>query len=173
MSAPNKEAVVMATKVGTPGNDTLVGVDSESNLIYGDTSGHLDEGTGGNDTLTGGANSPSNTIYGDADEILGGTTPGTGGNDTLIGGVNSNNLLVGDAATLRGGGANGGNDILIGGVGGVNFLIGDAGGALGNAGGGFDRLDQRCQHHGSHVGRFSRFGDFILRLPAGHGPYRD
>jgi hypothetical protein len=52
----------MAKIVGTLGDDIIVGVDGTDNLIYGDTDGTLSSpATGGNDTITGGANG-TNTI---------------------------------------------------------------------------------------------------------------
>src|SRR5262249_15141869 len=79
----------------------------------------LQPGTGGNDKLTGGANS-TNTLYGDVDALVG----SNGGNDTLTGGANSTNTLYGDGGTAHGNFA-GGDAGLIGGAGGVNFLYGD------------------------------------------------
>ena len=54
----------MAKIVGSGFDDTLVGVKKEANTIYGDTDGTADPVTPvGNDTLTGGVNSPQgNTI---------------------------------------------------------------------------------------------------------------
>jgi hypothetical protein len=123
MSAQNKEDAIMATLTGDLGNNTLTGTDGEANTIYGDAISLTGMVTGGNDTLTGGANSPDNTIYGDAQSMEG---PATGGNDTLIGGANSTNNLYGDAYSMGGGPSTGGNDILIGGIGGVNYMYGDA-----------------------------------------------
>jgi Ca2+-binding RTX toxin-like protein len=136
VSPQNREDEIMATIVGTSGNDILNGVRGQDNLIYGDTSDTLSAGPGGNDTITGGANG-TNTIYGDAETIMG--HAGSGGADTLIGGTNSINTLVGDADTTLGA-PNGGNDTLIGGVGGSNTLIGDFVDAGGGASGGTDRL---------------------------------
>jgi hypothetical protein len=110
--------------VGLPGNDNLIGIAGEANDIYGDALVGSGGGfQGGDDTLTGGANSPLNNIYGDAGSIGG---PGHGGNDTLIGGVNSENHLFGDAESMGGGPTTGGDDTLIGGEGGVNYMYGDA-----------------------------------------------
>jgi hypothetical protein len=114
----------MAVKEGTLGNDNLTGIKGEANDIYGDAlAGSGGSFHGGNDTLTGGAKSPLNNIYGDAYSING---PGTGGDDTLIGGANSENHLFGDAYSISGGPGNGGNDTLIGGKGGVNYMYGDS-----------------------------------------------
>jgi hypothetical protein len=146
----------MAILNGDFGNDRLVGVDGETNEIYGDAPFPVlypPGSTGGDDTLIGGANSPNNSLYGDAwdlgplgtggnDTLIGGAdstynflygdafymddVDQTGGDDTLIGGANSTNYLYGDARVM-GPLATSGNDILIGGEGGTNYLIGDDG----------------------------------------------
>ena len=79
----------------------LDGTDNESNQIYGDTDGTISPpdtpARGGNDTLTGGADSDSdnNTLYGDADRM---DNDAKGGDDNLTGGADSNNnFLYGDA----------------------------------------------------------------------------
>jgi hypothetical protein len=54
----------MAITVGTAGNDTLVGVKGEDNLIHGDPDSPGGSFIGGNDTIIGGANS-NNTLVGD------------------------------------------------------------------------------------------------------------
>ena len=41
----------MATQVGTFENDTLIGIDGEPNILWGDTDGTVFHFTGGNDTL--------------------------------------------------------------------------------------------------------------------------
>jgi len=70
----------MAQTVGGFGDQTLVGVKGEDNLIFGDTDGQMSGNNtlGGNDTLIGGANS-DNTLIGDAQSmaspVTGGTTP--------------------------------------------------------------------------------------------------
>jgi hypothetical protein len=67
----------MATTVGTLGNDTLIGVKGEDNLIYGDA---LDpqggQFQGGNDTIIGGANA-DNILVGDAHSMTGISSAGT------------------------------------------------------------------------------------------------
>jgi hypothetical protein len=139
VSPQDREDEIMTNLiVGFPfSNDILNGVNGQDNLIYGDSSGTLDPGTGsGNDTITGGANG-TNTLIGDAETLMGAGS--TGGNDTLIGGVNSINVLVGDANSTDGA-PHGGNDTLIGGVGGSNTLIGDFVNRSGAASGGDDRL---------------------------------
>jgi hypothetical protein len=78
----------MATRVGTLGDDTLVGVKGEPNDLWGDTMGTLSGGSGGsggNDILIGGANSTDNHLYGDANAIMG--MAAEGGDDTLTGGA--------------------------------------------------------------------------------------
>jgi hypothetical protein len=72
----------MAITVGTAGNDTLVGVKGEDNLIHGDPDSPGGSFIGGNDTIIGGANS-NNTLVGD-ESLMDGLA--TGGDDTLIGG---------------------------------------------------------------------------------------
>ena len=64
------------------GNDTLIGADSATNNLYGDADEMHDSTRGGNDTLTGGDVSFSN-LFGDA-RIMDGDS--RGGNDTLNGG---------------------------------------------------------------------------------------
>jgi hypothetical protein len=56
----------MTTQVRTFGNDYLIGVDGETNIIWGDTDGIMSHSTGGNDILIAGAHSPLNEVYGDA-----------------------------------------------------------------------------------------------------------
>jgi Ca2+-binding RTX toxin-like protein len=105
------EIMTTNTIVGTSGNDTLTGIDGETNIIYGDTDGQLmgEMGVGGNDTLIGGANA-DNTLIGDANSMVG---PATGGNDTLIGGVGGTNTMIGDAVSEMSGEGKGGNDRLV------------------------------------------------------------
>jgi Ca2+-binding RTX toxin-like protein len=101
----------MVTKIGTFGDDTLIGVNGTDNLIFGDTDGSLSGGssTAGNDTLIGGKNA-TNTLIGDADSMA---SPVTGGNDTLTGGIGGANTLIGDAVHSTGAAPTGGNDRLI------------------------------------------------------------
>jgi hypothetical protein len=110
VSPQNREDKIMAIIVGTFGNDTLVGIDGEDNLIYGDVV-DAQGGTfeGGDDTLIGGANS-NNTLIGDAGTMTG---ISTGGDDTLIGGIGGTNILIGDAVTAGGGPPTGGADRLV------------------------------------------------------------
>jgi Ca2+-binding RTX toxin-like protein len=100
----------MPTQTGTLGDDTLIGVDGQDNLIFGDptdvSGGQFD---GGDDTLIGGANA-NNTLVGDTDTMTG---TGSGGNDTLIGGIGGTNILIGDAFTAGGGIPSGGDDRLV------------------------------------------------------------
>ena len=128
---------------------TLVGIDGETNIIYGDLfkiednkggndvliggGGNIDnflygdvelmtDSRGGNDVITGGANGLGNYLYGDAGNMY----DSWGGNDVLIGGASSNNnRLYGDAYEMSGG--QGGNDALTGGSNSlINTLHGDA-----------------------------------------------
>jgi len=85
-------------------------VKSELNELYGDSIENYGGATGGDDNLTGGANS-TNYLFGDASEIRGGA--GAGGDDTLTGGANATNTLYGDAESMVGP-STGGNDTLIG-----------------------------------------------------------
>jgi hypothetical protein len=98
------------TQAGGTGNDTLVGVKGQDNLIYGDpivqAGGQFQ---GGDDILIGGANA-NNTLVGDTNVMVG---TATGGNDTLIGGKGGTNTLIGDAQEAGGGIPTGGADILV------------------------------------------------------------
>jgi hypothetical protein len=99
------------TQAGGAGNDTLVAVKGQDNLIYGDPIGQPGgQFQGGNDTLIGGA-AANNTLVGDTNVMVG---TATGGNDTLIGGKGGTNTLIGDAQEAGGGRPTGGNDILVG-----------------------------------------------------------
>jgi hypothetical protein len=113
----------MATLVGDFGNNTLVGIKGEDNLIYGDTSGQQSGqmSIGGNDTLIGGTNS-NNTLIGDADSMA---SPVTGGNDTLIGGKGGTNTLIGDAVTSIGAAPTGGDDRLVSAANTTDHMWGD------------------------------------------------
>ncbi|WP_050531873.1 calcium-binding protein [Pseudaestuariivita atlantica] len=112
-----------ATLIGGDDRITIIdgGVESriagEATLQDGDTSL-----TGGNDTLTG---SPTvgDRVFGEVEELLGGTF--TGGND-LLNGRGGDDTLAGDIGTLSGGTASGGNDTLNGGPG-DDILHGDVG----------------------------------------------
>jgi hypothetical protein len=118
-------------------NQTLVGIDNESNLIIGDVDTITDDARGGNDVLIGGNGfNVSNTLYGDALSITAdhSTEHPSGGTDILIGGSASGdidifNIFCGDAPQMFR--AQGGNDVLIGanysGSGSLqNALFGDA-----------------------------------------------
>jgi hypothetical protein len=59
------------------GAQTLIGTDGESNFLVGDASFLLMNSMGGNDTLIGGANSPDNQLYGDADTLIRGASAQT------------------------------------------------------------------------------------------------
>jgi hypothetical protein len=108
----------MAYLVGDFGNNILppsgTVIDGEpENFLFGDTDGTLfPPNAGGNDTLTGGAFSSFNFLFGDADVIKNGAA---GGDDFLTGGVNAtSNELYGDADLMKNG-AVGGDDSLTGG----------------------------------------------------------
>jgi serralysin len=120
-------------------NDVLKGVDDMSNTLYGDAFEMLDHARGGNDLLIGGAGGFNQTDILVADaSVMDGRT--SGGNDTLIGGVGPFNVLYGDANAMHGG-ARGGNDLLIGGDNSAHdSLIGDASTMDGNSRGGNDTL---------------------------------
>ncbi len=122
----------------TGGDDTLTGgAASPGNALYGDATFIYGYAAGGDDALTGGANSSSNTLYGDAAFLF---ESAAGGNDTLVGGANaSRNTLYGDAAMITNS-AIGGDDTLVGGAGSSNDLYGDAKNAFGTATCGNDRL---------------------------------
>ena len=90
----------MAPLIGTKGNDHIIGLLGEDNIIFGDpyTEGNF-EGF------------PSNGQVLDA---------GRGGNDDLEGRGDGVNVIIGDAG-LMSGTASGGNDQIFGGAG-FNFL---------------------------------------------------
>jgi parallel beta-helix repeat protein len=130
-----------AAKIGTAGNDTLVGSATQDRLEAGDGDDSI-SGQDGNDLADGGMG---------ADTILGGKgndlLSGGGGNDSLNG--NSGNdvlwggdgidVLVGDAGDdLLDGGA--GNDNVNGGTG-NDIVVSDLGNDVLNGGAGFDTLD--------------------------------
>ena len=100
---------------------TLVGIDGDTNIIYGD-SYEIENRQGGNDVLNAGTLSPLNYLYGDAFEL----SKSRGGNDLLIGGDFSySNYLCGDAFVMSD--SQGGNDVLTGGANSTaNQLHGDA-----------------------------------------------
>ncbi|WP_295627339.1 calcium-binding protein [uncultured Nitrosomonas sp.] len=108
----------MASYIGTNGNDTLIGLDDDSDELTGKL---------GNDVLIGGDGKGSDwALYTHAPSavtvnLVAGTASGGDGNDTLLGienisGSSHNDILIGDANsnTLKG---NKGNDTLIGGDG--------------------------------------------------------
>jgi len=148
-------------------NDTIYGSDRLIDVIYGDTTGDITEGRGGNDQIFGLGGSvfrgQGDVLYGDAanlrgtakggnDLIDGGafsdllhgdaedliTDEARGGNDTLVGGTGTDTAR-GDSLRIDGHGK-GGNDLLLGGDGDDN-LFGDATFLAGHAQGGNDRLD--------------------------------
>jgi hypothetical protein len=101
-------------------DDTLLGVDDATNVLFGDAFAMDDHAVGGNDTLTRGSSlsaDTSNTLYGDAFDM---TDHALGGNDTLFGGANLStastvtNVLFGDAFHMDDH-ATGGADTLTGG----------------------------------------------------------
>ena len=74
-------ATLSGKKIGK--HQTLTGIDSQDNEIFGDAAFIIDNAKGGNDTLTGGDNSGSgeinNRLYGDAFDMR---NNARGGNDT-------------------------------------------------------------------------------------------
>ena len=107
------------------GNDTLTGgAFSSFNFLFGDADVIKNGAAGGDDFLTGGVNATSNELYGDADLMKNGAV---GGDDSLTGGADSfGNLLYGDAKTMRNR-SEGGDDTLTGGASSdFNDLYGDA-----------------------------------------------
>jgi Ca2+-binding RTX toxin-like protein len=122
------------------GGDTIFGDDARIDTIYGDTSGDIAEGRGGDDQIFGLGGSfgrgQGDSLYGDAANLRGGAV---GGDDLLDGGAFAD-LLHGDAASLVADSARGGDDRLYGGTGG-DTLRGDALRLYGDARGGNDRLD--------------------------------
>lgn len=135
----------MQFKYGDLSNNVLAGTDNETNFIYGDGSFLPQGATGGNDTLTGGANTGNvpglgNVLYGETQVM----SNSTGGNDTLTGGANAlendvyfQNDLYGDAQYMFN--STGGDDTIIGGANSVNYLFGDAANVYDSIGGD-DRL---------------------------------
>jgi hypothetical protein len=121
----------MISSIG--GDDTLtVGAGSVENRLYGDAFSMFSS-TGGNDILTGGANSFSNALVGDVALL----DASLGGNDILTGGANSRNDLVGDAITAQNG-AVGGDDRLVSGTNATDYMWGDFQRIFGSATGGND-----------------------------------
>ena len=149
----------MAIIVGTTGNDPQLRGTTETDEIFGDTTGTLNgvggndrifglantleeverisgdaftigpDGRGGNDVIQGGDG--QDHIYGDARDVL----YGIGGNDVIYQNGGSGRLF-GDAEDIAAGGR-GGNDRLYGG----SFVIGDGDNALVDVQGGNDLLD--------------------------------
>jgi hypothetical protein len=130
----------MATRNGTPGNDTLTGTASADSLFgLGGNDSLL--GLAGNDSLFGGTGSDrlfggigSDRLFGGRgnDRLFGGngddTLRGDEGNDNLFGGTGSDHLFGGNGRdTLTGSTSNavGEIDILTGGLDGDLFVLGD------------------------------------------------
>ena len=122
------------------GDDTIIGDDFRIDVIYGDTSGDITEGRGGNDQIFGRGGSfgrgQGDSLYGDAENLRGTAR----GGDDLIDGGTAGDLLHGDAASQISDNASGGNDSLFGGPG-DDTARGDALRLSGNAWGGNDLLD--------------------------------
>ena len=78
--------------------------------------------TGGNDTLVGGANSPSNTLVGDVVWVY---ADATGGDDRLVSGDNSPDQMWGDFQNVISGSVEGGHDTFVFGPGNGNDFIYD------------------------------------------------
>ena len=105
---------------GTPGNDILIGGDSDDDTIYGDAGNDRIDGGYGNDNLFGGAGDDIITDIGGGD-----TLRGEGGNDVIQAGnstIDVSNLVLGgdgqdfiitteDITTIFGGA---GNDFILG-----------------------------------------------------------
>lgn len=117
-------------------DDTIIGDDFRIDVIYGDTSGDIAAGRGGNDLIFGRGGSfgrgQGDALYGDAENLRGTAR----GGDDLIDGGEGNDLLSGDATFLADNGR-GGDDRLDGGAG-NDALWGDAQFLTENAAGGRD-----------------------------------
>ena len=103
------------------GDDTLtVGAGSVENRLYGDGFSMQHGSTGGDDVLMGGADATTNRLYGDARSMI----SSTGGDDTLEGGANSTiNYLFGDADLAIG--VTCGDDRLVSGTKATDHMWGD------------------------------------------------
>jgi Ca2+-binding RTX toxin-like protein len=121
-------------------NDVIIGDDLRIDVLYGDTTGDISEGRGGNDQIFGlggtAMRGAGDNLYGDAGNLLGDSR---GGNDLIDGGA-FGDLLHGDAANGMFDNARGGNDQLFGGTG-TDTARGDALMLHDNTRGGNDLLD--------------------------------
>jgi hypothetical protein len=122
----------MATRNGTPGNDTLTGTASDDSL-FGLAGNDNLQGLAGNDSLFSGTG--NDRLFGGTgnDRLFGGngddTLRGDEGNDSLTGGTGNDRLFGGSGSdTLTGSTSNavGEIDILSGGEDGDLFVLGDA-----------------------------------------------
>ncbi len=121
-------------------DDTIIGDDFRIDVIYGDTTGDIAKGRGGDDQIFGRGGSfgrgQGDALYGDAGNLRG---TARGGDDLIDGGAFAD-LLHGDAASSITDDARGGDDRLFGGTG-DDTLRGDALRLSGNARGGDGLLD--------------------------------
>lgn len=116
----------MANITGTIGNDTLLGLDLEGDLMFALEGDDLVSGLGGDDTVVGGVGLDSITgnlgndiIFGNTgNDILGGNE----GNDTILGGQDGDFLYEDFGDNLLFG--NLGDDIILGGVGSDTIFAG-------------------------------------------------
>ena len=136
------------TRIGTPGNDTLLGASADDQLygldfgdvlrglagadsLFGGAGGDILEGGDGNDTLDGGAD--GDKLFGGdgADQLISGD-----GNDRLDGGAGIDTLIGGAGNDVLDGGAEA--DSLSGGLGNDVYLIGAGDTATEAVGEGYD-----------------------------------
>lgn len=151
-----------ASKLGTSGNDTMVGSATQDRLEGGDGLDSI-SGQDGNDLIDGGRGADSLLGGKGNDIVLGGEGAdylnGNSGNDDLRGGVGADSL-VGDAGDDRLDGGEG-NDNVNGGTG-NDIVIADLGDDVLNGGSGFDTLDFSQAANGVVV-------DMTARTAAGMG----
>ncbi len=142
----NMQTLDVAT--GTSGNDTMTGNTTNqafytlagTDIVYGDASGNISNGTMGSDIIHGGdgaGGKAGNNLYGDVGGNL--SSSALGGHDTIYGGAAADNIY-GDAGGTMADNTVGGNDNIHGGSG-ADIIYGDAAGNMsGNSQGGNDTI---------------------------------
>jgi len=132
--SPNSCSGLLATVIGTDGNDILWGTPGDD-VIVGLGGNDVIHGLGGNDAICGG----------DGNDVLNGGD----GNDILLGGAGNDVLNAGSGNNTMDGGD--GNDVLNGGDG-NDTLVGGAGNDALHAGGGNDTMDGGDGHDACNGG---------------------
>lgn len=132
--SPNSCSGLLATIIGTEGNDILWGTPGDD-VIVGLGGNDVIHGLGGNDAICGG----------DGNDVLNGGD----GNDILLGGAGNDVLNAGSGNNTMDGGD--GNDVLNGGDG-NDTLVGGAGNDALHAGGGNDTMDGGDGHDACNGG---------------------